>query len=108
MNPIDFDQLMRQLEDFAIRHEALLYIGGVVVLAVCTSIIASQRGYAAWAPLLVLIIPLGALIAMALPPRRRCPDCAGWNDVEARICRWCRRELPAPISRRRPPLIPML
>lgn len=89
-------------------------IFGWLVMAAIVAMAASSRGRSAiaWFGIAVLISPLFALIAVLVigPPKvirigvpqkpdtMACPRCAETIKRAALICRFCRHEMPAPVS----------
>jgi hypothetical protein len=105
MNGQDIHDSIDQVLEWITRNDFSLYLAAVAILAIITFAVAVTRGWGVWAVLLALIVPLGSLIALCLPPRRRCPECARFNFAAARICRYCGRDIAPPPPRRRAPSI---
>jgi hypothetical protein len=96
---------IEQVLEWITQNELALLLATGAILAIVTFGVAVKRGWGVWAPLLVVTVPLGSLIAICLPPRRRCPECARFNFAAARVCRYCGRDIAPPPPRRRPPSV---
>ena len=89
-------------EEWIMAEGMLLIIELILAagLGIITGVLARRKGRSFWGwwffgmMLFIVAFPVVLLIGPARHLRRKCPYCLSWIHVEARICPYCRMNLP--------------